>query len=77
MSGAADLVVVAAPPDGVSGSMIAAALESAGIPVEVRGGASGWLFPGAAGGLGAVQVLVPRSMAADARAIVDELQAGG
>ena len=57
--------------------MLAAALESAGIPAEVRGGASGWLFPGAAGGLGAVQVLVPRSMAADARAIVDELQAGG
>jgi hypothetical protein len=57
--------------------MIAAALESAGIPAEVRGGASGWLFPGASGGLGAVQVLVPRSMAADAQAIVDELQAGG
>ena len=77
MSGAADLVVVAAAPDGVSGSMLAAALESAGIPAEVRGGASAWLFPGAAGGLGAVRVLVPRSMAADARAIIDELQAGG
>ena len=76
MSDGADLVVVAAPPDGVSGSMLAAALQSAGIPAEVRGGPSGWLFPGAAGGLGAVQVLVPRSMAADARAIVDELDAG-
>ena len=77
VSGAADLVVVATPPDGVSGSMIAAALESAGIPAEVRGGASGWLFPGACRrprrgpGPGAA------SMAADARAIVDELQAGG
>ena len=68
--------MIAEPPDGVSGSMLAAALESAGIPAEVRGGASGWLFPGAAGGLGAVQILVPRSMAVDARAIIDELDAG-
>ena len=58
MSGDADLVVVALPPDGVSGSIPAAALESAGIPVEVRGTYAGWLLPGAGGGLGAVQVLV-------------------
>ncbi len=77
MSSDAGMVVVAAPPDGVGGSMIAAALESGGIPAEVRGSATGWLFPDASGGLGAVQVLVPRSMAADARAIVDELQPGG
>lgn len=78
MSGGPDLVVVASPPDGVGGSILASALESAGIPVTVRGGAhSGWLFPGAGGGLGAVQVLVPRAMAADARAILDELDAGG
>lgn len=77
MSGDPDLVVVASPPDGVSGSIVAAALESAGIPVEVRGDAhSGWLFPGVGGGLGAVQVLVPRSMAADACAILDELDGG-
>jgi hypothetical protein len=77
VTGASDLVVVAAPPDGIGGSMIAAALESAGIPAEVRGGAAGWLFPGAAGGLGAVQVLVPRSMAADALAILADLDHGG
>ncbi len=78
MSGGPDLVVVASPPDGVGGSILASALESAGIPVTVRGGAhSGWLFPGVGGGLGAVQVLVPRAMAADARAILDELDAGG
>lgn len=78
MSGGPDLVVVASPPDGVGGSILASALESAGIPVTVRGGAhSGWLFPGAGGGLGAVQVLVPRAMAADAHAILDELDAGG
>jgi len=78
VSGGPDLVVVASPPDGVGGSILASALESAGIPVTVRGGAhSGWLFPGAGGGLGAVQVLVPRSMAADARAILAELDRGG
>ena len=77
MSGGADLVVVAAPPDGVSGSILATALESAGIPVTVRGDAhSGWLFPGAAGGLGAVQVLVPREFLAEAKAILTELDAG-
>ncbi len=77
MSGGRDLVVVAAPPDGVSGSILAAALESAGIPAHVRGDAhSGWLFPGAGGGLGAVQVLVPRAMVADARVILDELDGG-
>ncbi len=77
MSGGPDLVVVASPPDGVGGSILASALESAGIPVTVRGDAhSGWLFPGAGGGLGAVQVLVPRAMVADARAILDELDGG-
>ena len=78
MSGDADLVVVASPPDGVGGSIVASALESAGIPVTVRGGAhSGWLFPGAGGGLGPVQILVPGAMAADARAILAELDRGG
>jgi len=76
MSGDLDVVVVAAPPDGVSGSIIATALESAGIPVEVHGGAqSGWLFPGARGGLGAVRVLVPRAFAEDALAILAQLDA--
>ena len=77
MSGGPDLVVVASPPDGVGGSILASALESAGIPVTVRGDAhSGWLFPGAAGGLGAVQVLVPRKFLAEAKAILTELDAG-
>ena len=76
MSGDPDLVVVAATPDGFSGSILATALESAGIPVTVRGDAhSGWLFPGAAGGLGAVQVLVPREFLAEAKAILTELDA--
>jgi hypothetical protein len=76
MSGEPDVVVIAAAPDGVSGSIIATALESAGIPVEVHGGAqSGWLFPGARGGLGAVQVLVPRVFAEDALAILAKLDA--
>jgi len=77
VSGGLDLVVVASPPDGVGGSILASALESAGIPVTVRGDAhSGWLFPGAAGGLGAVQVLVPREFLAEAKAILTELDAG-
>jgi hypothetical protein len=73
VTGGADFVVVAAAPDGVSGAMLAAALESAGIPAHVRGAGATWLFPGAGGGLGAVQVLVPRGMAEDAQAILDEL----
>jgi hypothetical protein len=75
VTGGADLVIVAAAPDGVSGAMLAAALESAGIPAQVSGAGATWLYPGAGGGLGAVQILVPRSMAADAQAILDELDA--
>ncbi len=76
MSGDPDAVVVAPPPDSFSGSVVAAALESAGIPVEVRGGGqSGWLSPGALGGFGAVQVLVPRTFAEEALAILAELDA--
>jgi hypothetical protein len=78
VSGDADLVVVASPPDGVGGSIVASALESAGIPVTVRGDAhSGWLFPGAGGGFGAVQVLVPREFLAEATAILAEFDRGG
>ena len=75
MSGDPDFTVVAAFPDGISGSVLASALESAGIPVEVRAGPAGWLFPGAGGGLGPVEVLVPRAFAAEARALMDELDA--
>jgi hypothetical protein len=77
VSGGTDLVVVASPPDGVGGSILASALESAGIPATVRGDAhSGWLFPGAGGGFGPVQVLVPREFLAEATAILAELDAG-
>jgi hypothetical protein len=69
-------VVVASAPDGVSGSMLASALESAGIPTQVRGAHAGWLYPGVHGGLGPVDVLVPRSLAADARAILATFDAG-
>ncbi len=77
MSAGGDAVVVATAPDAVSGSLLAAALESAGIPVMVREGGAGWLYPGAQGGFGPVSVLVPASAAADARAILAELDAGG
>ncbi len=65
-----EFTVVAAAPDGVSGSILASVLESAGIPVEVRGRGSSWLFPAAAGGLGMVQVLVPREYVAEARELL-------
>jgi hypothetical protein len=70
-------VVVASAPDAVSGSLLTAALESAGIPVMMRQeGAGAWLFPGAQGGFSPVSILVPASAAADARAILAELDAG-
>ncbi|MBE0528421.1 MAG: DUF2007 domain-containing protein [Thermoleophilia bacterium] len=76
MSGDPDSVVVAAPPDSFSGSIVAAALKSAGIPVEVHGdGQSGRLSPGALGRFGAVQVLVPRAFDEEALAILAELDA--
>ncbi len=76
MSRAADPVVVATAPDAVSGAMLAGALESAGIPVQVLAAGTGWLFPGAEGGLGPVRILVPATAAAEARAILEELDAG-
>ncbi len=67
-------VVVATAPDGVNGSMLAAALESAGIPVEVRPIGAVWPYAGAQGGFGPVQILAPASAADDARAILAELE---
>ncbi|NLE22157.1 MAG: DUF2007 domain-containing protein [Actinobacteria bacterium] len=67
-------VVVATASDGVDGSMVAAALESAGIPVEVRPVGAVWPYSGAQGGFGPVQILVPASAADDAWAIVAELR---
>lgn len=69
-------VVVATAPDGVAGAMVAAALESAGIPVEVRPVGAVWPYAGAQGGFGPVQILAPASAAADARAIMAELELG-
>jgi hypothetical protein len=76
VSGGADPVVVATAPDAVSGAVLAGALESAGIPVQVLGAGTGWLFPGAEGGLGPVRILVPAAAEAEARAILTELDAG-
>ena len=63
-------VVVATAPDGVIGSIMAAALESAGIPVEVRSAGRGWLYPGVQTSAGPVQILVPGALAGDALAIL-------
>ncbi len=62
--------VVATAPDGIIGSIMAAALESAGIPVEVRSANRGWLFPGVQTSAGPVEILVPGALAEDARAIL-------
>ena len=56
--------------DGIIGSIMAAALESAGIPVEVRSAGRGWLFPGVQTSAGPVEILVPAPLEADARAIL-------
>jgi hypothetical protein len=63
-------VVVGTAADGIIGSIMAAALESAGIPVEVRSADRGWLFPGVQASAGPVELLVPGPLAADARAIL-------
>ena len=63
-------VVVGTAADGIIGSIMAAALESAGIPVEVSSANRGWLFPGVQTSAGPVEILVPGPLAADARAIL-------
>jgi hypothetical protein len=64
-------VVVGTAPDGIVGSIMAAALESAGIPVMVRSMGRGWLYPGVKAGAGPVELLVPGGLAEDARAILE------
>ena len=76
VSGGVEPVVVASAPDGVIGSIMAAALESAGIPVEVRGTGAGWLYPGTRSVSGPVSILVPASCEADARAILAAAESG-
>ena len=68
MSAGAEPVVVASAPDGVTGAIMAAALESAGIPVALRSVGAGWLYPGAQANAGPVELLVPAQCEADARA---------
>ena len=63
-------VVVATAADGIMGSIMAAALESAGIPVEVRSANRGWLYPGVQTSAGPVEILVPASCEADALVIL-------
>jgi hypothetical protein len=70
VSAGAEPMVVASAPDGVIGAIMAAALESAGIPVALRSVGAGWAFPGAQANAGPVEVLVPAQCVADAKAIL-------
>jgi hypothetical protein len=63
-------VVVGTAPDGIVGSIMAAALESAGVPVMIRSMGRGWLYPAVRTGAGPVELLVPGDLAEDARAIL-------
>jgi hypothetical protein len=55
---------------------MAAALESAGIPVEVRSADRGWLYPGVQASAGPVEILVPASCEADARNLLAAAEGG-
>ncbi len=56
----------------VAAVAVEGALRQAGIPSMMRAsGASGWLFPGASGGLGAVDVLVPSTLLAKAGRVLE------
>jgi hypothetical protein len=63
--------------DADSGSMFAAVLESAGIPSRSAELSSGWLCPREPGGFGCVDPHVPARFAADAAAILAELDVVG
>jgi hypothetical protein len=76
VSAGAEPVVVASAPDGIIGSIIAGTLESAGIPVEIRGAGAGWLYPGTRTASGPVDIFVPASCEADARAILAAAEGG-
>jgi hypothetical protein len=76
VSGGAEPVVVASAPDGVIGSIIAGTLESAGIPVQIRSGRAGWLYPGPRTAAAPVVLLVPASCEDDARAILAAAESG-
>jgi len=76
VNGAAEPVVVASAPDGVIGAIMAAALESAGVPVAIRSVGAGWLYPGAQTNAGPVELLVPVECVADARTILAAEEGG-
>jgi hypothetical protein len=76
VSAGAEPVVVTSAPDGVTGAIMAAALESAGIPVGIRSIGAGWLYPGVQANAGPVEVLVPAECEADARAILEAAESG-
>ena len=64
--------------DIVTASVIKGMLESAGIPVLVRGaGSAGWLFPGTPGSGGPVDVLVPADCLAEAQRLIAAAEEDG
>ena len=67
--------VVATAPDPVGGEIVACALQSAGIPAQVRSTRRGLPYPGVRSFMGPVSVVVPAALEADARAILAELEA--
>jgi Putative prokaryotic signal transducing protein len=73
-----ELSVVCTVQGTVAASAIEGALRQEGIPSVARGsGSAGWLFPGASGGLGAVDVLFPASLLEEARAVLEAFDEGG
>lgn len=77
MAGRLDLAAAAVLPDIVAATAAQAMLEQAGIPVMVRSfGSTDWLIPGGPGGAGPLEVMVPRERLAEARELIDALEAG-
>jgi len=75
-----DLSVVCTVQGTVAASAIEGALREAGIPAMTRGSGHGaWLFAGAGGGLGSVDVIVPSERLEEAREVLRafEDEAGG
>jgi len=72
-----DLVVATIVPDIVTATSVKTLLEEAGIPVMLRGsGSSNWLIPGTPGGVGPLDVMVPRDRLAEAEELMAALQVG-
>ena len=59
----------------VAATAVEGALKEAGIPSTTRGsGSAAWLFPGASGGLGSVDVLVPADVLDEARRVLHDVE---